>query len=79
MPAEAWPLGKPRTHFGVSIRGVAAQHRGHVQARGHRRGEVSQNAEKFLMAVTALAVRDDVACGDIQRGEQGRCAMWTSL
>ena len=75
MQVVSGPAGQPRLDLGMLVGGVVVDDEMDVERCGHVGVDVVQEGEEFLVAVTALTLRQYLAGGYIQGGKQGRGAV----
>ncbi len=75
MEVESWSLRQPLLDLGLLVSGVVVEHEVDVHVRRDVGLDVPQERQELLMPVTRLALRQDVAGGDVECGEQRRGAM----
>lgn len=66
---------EPGAHLGMLVRAVVVTDQMHVELRRNVLVDVAQEAEKLLVPIPTLALREDFAIGHIERGEQRRRAV----
>ena len=75
VDVEAGPLGQPGPDLGVLVGTVVVDHEMDVERGRQRCVHVPEEGQELLVAVAGLALGQDLAVGDIERGEQRRGAM----
>src|SRR2546426_8903310 len=67
--------GQPGFHSSVLVGAVVIEDEMDVERGGDTVVHVLQESEEFLMAMPTLALREDLAVGDVERREKSRRAM----
>ena len=70
MQMIPWPPGEPRADVRMFVRTVVVDDQMNVELRRHVGVNVLEEREKLLVAMARLALRQDLAGRDIERGEQ---------
>src|SRR5271166_3435746 len=72
---KPWALGKPCAHPGVLVSSIVVADQMYIEVLWNVRLDVPQKAQKLLMPMLRLTLREHTAVRNIQRREQGGGAM----